>query len=421
MAIAGRSGTGKPERICILGGGFGGLYTALRLSQLPWGPQAKPDITLVDKRDKFTFLPLLYELACGTAQLSEVAAPYPELLAGTGVRFVQGDVTAVNLDACTATVAGAAKSPFLYDKLVIALGAEPAMMAIPGAAENAIPFYTSEDAYRLRKELRRLQASSQPTVRIVVIGASYGGVELACNLVATLGRDRARITIVDRNAAALRDAADANRGAGLSRLAAAGIELLCSTDVLEVRPDGVVTKPLLASAADGLPAAGMTGAGAEPWAEPKLTLQADLVLWTAGSRPSAALAALSLKRDARGRIITDARLCVPGTDNAVYALGDSACVAGAETLPATAQAALQQSDYVAWNLWAARRGRDQLDFKFLDLGQLLTLGPQDGAVTTLGERLKFDGPAAGLARRLVYAARMPTNAQRARAAVGLAS
>lgn len=52
----------EAERICVLGGGFGGLYTALRLQNMPWSGR-KPIVTLVDKRDKFTFLPLLYEFA----------------------------------------------------------------------------------------------------------------------------------------------------------------------------------------------------------------------------------------------------------------------------------------------------------------------------------------------------------------------
>ena len=50
------------SRICILGGGFGGLYTALRLGQFPWTEVGQPDITLVDRNDRFVFLPLLYEL-----------------------------------------------------------------------------------------------------------------------------------------------------------------------------------------------------------------------------------------------------------------------------------------------------------------------------------------------------------------------
>lgn len=63
------SGSNQPERICVLGGGFGGLYTALRLQKMPWRGR-RPVVTLVDKRDKFTFLPLLYEFASELSCLS---------------------------------------------------------------------------------------------------------------------------------------------------------------------------------------------------------------------------------------------------------------------------------------------------------------------------------------------------------------
>ena len=62
MGTSEAAGGGEAERICVLGGGFGGLYAALRLQQMPWKGR-KPIVTLVDKRDKFTFLPLLYEFA----------------------------------------------------------------------------------------------------------------------------------------------------------------------------------------------------------------------------------------------------------------------------------------------------------------------------------------------------------------------
>lgn len=63
------SGSNQPERICVLGGGFGGLYTALRLQKMPWRGR-RPVVTLVDKRDKFTFLPLLYEFASEILRIS---------------------------------------------------------------------------------------------------------------------------------------------------------------------------------------------------------------------------------------------------------------------------------------------------------------------------------------------------------------
>ncbi len=83
--------------VCVLGGGFGGLYTALRLSGLDWGG-AKPRITLVDRSDRFVFLPMLYELATGSVACWEVAPPFEEVLAGSGVEFVRGTVAGLDAE-----------------------------------------------------------------------------------------------------------------------------------------------------------------------------------------------------------------------------------------------------------------------------------------------------------------------------------
>lgn len=73
-------------RICVLGGGFGGLYTALRLEALPWPAGSAPRITLVDRGERFVFKPLLYELLSGELSEDEVAPRYEDLLAPTRIR-----------------------------------------------------------------------------------------------------------------------------------------------------------------------------------------------------------------------------------------------------------------------------------------------------------------------------------------------
>ena len=90
--------TQQSTKICILGGGFGGLYTALRLSQLPWEPTQKPEIVLVDQSDRFLFSPLLYELLTGELQTWEIAPPYTELFQNTSVRFCQAAVSGIDID-----------------------------------------------------------------------------------------------------------------------------------------------------------------------------------------------------------------------------------------------------------------------------------------------------------------------------------
>ena len=187
-------------RVVVLGGGFGGLYTALRLSQLAnEGAAAKKSgsgvsITLVDSRDKFVFLPLLYELATGQAELGEVAPRMEDVLRGTNIEFVQGNIDALDLTTCSVTVTPAGDpyaSPsrrggniasddtrkLSYDRLVVALGSQPRNLeSVPGAGENCLPFYTVEDAYRLQRLLARLDGMVEKrdtTIHVVVVGGGY--------------------------------------------------------------------------------------------------------------------------------------------------------------------------------------------------------------------------------------------------------
>jgi len=112
--------TQQPARICILGGGFGGLHTALRLSQLPWESTQKPEIVLVDQSDRFLFSPLLYELLTGELQTWEIAPPFEELLQNTGVRFCQSIVSEIHIDQQRVHLQNSEEIP--YDRLILALG-----------------------------------------------------------------------------------------------------------------------------------------------------------------------------------------------------------------------------------------------------------------------------------------------------------
>uniref|UniRef100_A0A453R3P5 Uncharacterized protein n=1 Tax=Aegilops tauschii subsp. strangulata TaxID=200361 RepID=A0A453R3P5_AEGTS len=82
----------KRPRVCILGGGFGGLYTALRLESLVWPGNNKPQVMLVDQSDRFVFKPMLYELLSGEVDVWEIAPYFTELLKNTSVQFVKDSV-----------------------------------------------------------------------------------------------------------------------------------------------------------------------------------------------------------------------------------------------------------------------------------------------------------------------------------------
>lgn len=92
---AGGGGERAGPRVCILGGGFGGLYTAVRLDQLLWPREMKPQVTLIDQSERFVFKPLLYDLLAGVAAPWEVAPAFAQLLAPYNINFVKGAVASV--------------------------------------------------------------------------------------------------------------------------------------------------------------------------------------------------------------------------------------------------------------------------------------------------------------------------------------
>ena len=85
-------------QICILGGGFGGLYTALQLNRFPWSQSRKPQVTLIDQGNRFLFTPLLYELVTGELKKWEIAPPFEKLLAHTDIQFYQRTIQGVDLE-----------------------------------------------------------------------------------------------------------------------------------------------------------------------------------------------------------------------------------------------------------------------------------------------------------------------------------
>ena len=370
------------NRICILGGGFGGLYTALRLSQLPWDHHGIPEITLVDQRDRFLFTPLLYELLTDELQTWEIAPPFTEILADTSVEFVQGTVTDVNFE--TQQVQLADQTSLNYDSLVLAMGGVTPIEMVPGAAEFAFPFHSLKDAYQLEERLRSLENSDRDKIRIAIVGGGYSGVELACKLRDRAG-DRARIRIVERGEMILKASPDFNRETAQKALSDRQIWLDMETTVEAIAEDEMTL--LYKGQSDTIPV--------------------DAVIWTVGTTVSKLVKNLDIPHHQTGKINVEPTLQVEANPS-VFALGDLAFCQddSGKVIPATAQVAFQQSDYCAWNLWAAMTGRPLLPFKYYNLGEMLVLGTDNASLTSQG--VKLDGILAYLARRLAYLSRMPT-------------
>lgn len=442
------SGLGGPE-LTVLGGGFGGLYTALRLVSLDWSGGPRPRVTLVDRNDRFAFSPMLYELATGTATCWEVAPLYEELLAGTDVEFVQGEVRGLDETERTVRVSptsdGGEERLLPYDQCVVALGAQPTFGGIPGADEFAQPFYSADDAMAVKQRVKELRKSSERSVlRVCVVGGGYIGAELAANLASSLPSSQLLLTLVHRSDELLTTATSHSRAVAQRKLADAGVDVILNTEVASVAADSLRLVPRGSGSSGGAQPtgnAGVTGKsatgggtdGSAVRASPRAAaaaqtveaaagdgydLPADLTLWTAGSVPSAVVSALDLPLDPTGRIAVDATMRVQGKPR-LYALGDASAVvdAAGTRAPQTAQAAMQQADYLAWNMRAELRDGPSLPFRYLALGEMLSLGEDAASISALGQLVRLSGPLAFAGRRAVYAARMPTPSQAAK--VGL--
>eukprot|EP01036_Dinobryon_divergens_P028614 gene28614-37590_t len=376
--------TNQKQRIVVVGGGFGGLYTALQVSK-----QFKEDdaeIILIDPKDRFVFLPLLYELAVGTASSVEVAPTYSSLLNNSKVRHVQGFVQSVDFDSRTIQFVNISNSnkvdgtqpgakieenktndyshpsrtdseSLSYTALVLAVGIQPKIDLVPGAREHAVPFYRLEDAFLLRKRLSALKQQkkiSQGFIRVSVVGGGYSGVEVATTVAQTIGGSL--------NKKIMSSSAPYNRDSALRSLNANGIKVTLQTSVKNVSAEHITL---------------IDESGAE------YAYQSDLVIFTAGTEQSPFIKAIQAEK------------CSPSEIAAQWK----------ETRTPPPPKAGTVAGNIAKYLKSSNSSDGLSIFKYLPLGEMLTLGITDGAISSLG----------ALGRRVVYAVRMPTLTQQAKA------
>jgi len=372
--------------ICILGGGFGGLYTALYLQRFSGLKQCR--VTLVDPKKHFLFTPLMYELVTGELQPWEIAPSFHSLLQGTNVKH-QRDM-AQTVDLRTKRVKLESGKSLTYDYLVLAVGKDTYLGTIPGAAEHAYPFRTLADAQHLREQLRFLEASERSQIRIAIVGGGPSGVELAGKLADRL-QERGQIRLIDRGDDILKSFSRASRITAYRTLSAKGVEVNLCTSIAEIGADWIAVKT-----------------------QGEVSQTAvDLVLWTAGNQPIEWVRRLECDRNSHDQLIAHRTLQLQGYPE-VFVLGDLADVRNAQgqPVPATAQVAYQQADHAAKNLWAVVQNRRPKPFRYLHLGEMITLGKDSAAVFSFG--LSLRGRLACVVRRLVYLQRLPTLRHRLR-------
>ena len=374
------------ERVVIVGGGFGGLYTAKALRRDPAA------VTLIDRRNFHLFQPLLYQVATGSLAPEDIASPLRGVLKRQkNTRVLAGEVT--DLDPARRVIRLADGDEIGYDALIVATGAGHHYFGRDDEWRGLAPgLKTVEDAVEIRRRvlLAFEAAEREPDAErrralltFVIVGGGPTGVELAGAL-GELARhtlrgefrsfDPAEATILlveglDRILSAFPEdlSAEATRS-----LAGLGVEVRTGVLVTEIAAGHVIVKDAAGEQA---------------------CIPTHTVLWGAGVRASSLGAVLAQRtgaeQDRAGRLVVGPDLSLPGHPN-IFVIGDlTHYEQDGQPLPGVAQVAMQQGQYVAEVLRHRRLGQDAPPFRYRDKGLLAVIGRNE-AVADIG-RLHFSG------------------------------
>ncbi|MPY54686.1 NAD(P)/FAD-dependent oxidoreductase [Streptomyces acidicola] len=405
-------------RILIVGGGYVGLYTALRLQrrlkrELKSGAI---EVVVVSPDPYMTYQPFLPEAAAGSISPRHVVVPLRRVL--DLCKVVIGEARAIDHAKRTATLTtlateeeGAGAEQITYDELVLAPGSIARTLPIPGLAEHGIGFKTVEEAIGLRnhviEQMDIASSTRDPAIRdaaltFVFVGGGYAGVEALAEL-----EDMARYAARYYHNVKPEDMKWILVEAAGRILPEVGEEMGRYT-VTELRRRNIDVRleTRLESCADRV---AVLSDGAR--------FPTRTVVWTAGVKPHPVLAATDLRLNERGRLKCTAELTVEGAEHA-WAAGDAAAVPdvtaeepGKECAP-NAQHAVRQAKALGDNIVRSLRGEPLETYAHKYAGSVASLGLHKGVAHVYGRKMK--GYPAWFMHRVYHLSRVPTFNRKAR-------
>jgi NADH dehydrogenase len=403
-ATAGAAAHAPKVRILILGGGFGGVYTARHLERL-CKPRADVEIILISRDNFLVMTPLLFEVCSGTLDLRHCSFPIRAFLRRT--RFGEGTVRNIDLERRVVRVAAHGQDNELaYDHLVLALGAMTNKKMIPGS-EHAFTFKTLADAFLLRNhiierfERADVELDPQRTRRMltfVVIGGGLVGVELFGELTAFVDEIRPlyRNVSPDEVSFLLLQGGERIMPEIDPELAEYGARVLRGRRGAQIRTHAPVRaiEPGKVHLADE-------------------TIEAETIVLAAGIVPNPVVAGLPVEKDKRGHIVVDGAMRCKGRPE-VWALGDCAVIPApdGQPYPNLAQHALREAKLLARNIHGVLNGRPPQPFVYHTLGMMGSLGHSRAFGQLI--RIRVHGVVAWFVRRSYYLLQMPGWSRRLR-------
>jgi len=390
-----------PPRVVILGGGYGGIYTALKLQKA--ARRGQIHLSLVSQENYFLAHPMLAEVVSGSIEPPHIVNPIRRML--PHVHCHQAQIQSVDVDTRTVVIDNLGGSSHYdripYDQLLIAVGSRTDLSRLPGMAEHAFPFKTLGDAFFLRNQLISVLEEAevetdpkekQELLTFVVAGGGYTGVEVAAEI-NSFTREAAKsyrridpseikVILLHRGSRILPVLPDKLAEFSLRVMRRRGVDVRLGTSIIAATAQSAILS------------------GGE-------IISSRTLVVALGSAPNPVLDALPGIRGPRGRLVVDDTLSVPECPG-IWAVGDCAAVpdlrAGG-TCPPTAQYAIKQAKHVAWNIMATVNEKSPRPFSHRNLGVFVPLGRFSGAAQVLG--LKVSGFLAWWLYRSFYLYQLP--------------
>ena len=362
-------------KVVILGGGFGGLAAARALYK-------DADVTVVDRHNYQTFLPLLYQVSTAGLAADHVAYPIRGALRKTSVKFRMA--SPINIDHRNKEVKLDSSETLKFDHLIVALGSVTADFGIPGVKEFALGMKSVSEALTIRAEIMRrfedlCRFEDDTKFSVTVIGGGPTGVEMA-GAIAELIRgplksDQAQVakninvTLIEAGPRLLPPFAPSLSERTKKDLEKLGVKVLLNTAVIELAHRKIFLK-------DGT------------------SLQSEVTIWAAGVKGADAMKDLNLPIEAN-RVAVEPTMQVKNYPY-LWALGDIAGAKGKDgaALPMVAPVAIQQGQFIAKQIKRISQNKKLEHFKYLDKGSMATIGRNKAVVQV--RWFKLAGPLAWL-------------------------
>ena len=360
--------TSQKPRVVILGAGFGGLTAARAMAD-------SAHVTVVDRHNFQTFLPLLYQVSTAGLAADHVAHPIRGALRKTGVQFQMG--SPISVDHKNRTIKLDSSEVLAFDQLIVALGSVTADFGIPGVAEYALGMKSVSEALAIRAEVMRrfedlCRFEDDTSFSISVVGGGPTGVEMAgafAELIrGPLKNDQAhaashiRINLIEAGPRILPMFSEKLSARAKKDLEKLGVNVLLNTAVAELKPRSIIVK-------DGN------------------EIASEVTIWAAGVKGEPAGEILNLPL-ASTRIDVDNTLQVKNYPG-IFAIGDIAGFVGKDGrfLPMVAPVAMQQGRFIAKQIKRLASGQPLEAFKYIDKGSMATIGRHKAIVEVKNFRM----------------------------------